>query len=131
MVYIPWLLKQYRNCFSSLYDESGEDIQVTIDHRIDFLIERGNRSGPPHTKHLRNQIYELRAKDRRFLFYFGPDREIVFVHSLIKKRDEVGEKAIRLSEERRQAILEGREGTNDVELQKDDSGEAEEPPLST
>lgn len=99
---------------------------LIIWQNLDYLAEQGNLSRPPYTKHLSNGIFELRAKDRRFLFYYGPEREIIFVHSLVKKRNEVGEKEIGIAEKNRKLIQDGKEEVNDLEIQDDDCGKTEE-----
>ncbi|MHB1933652.1 MAG: type II toxin-antitoxin system RelE/ParE family toxin [Leptospirillum sp.] len=114
MVSLLWSLKQYRDAFSGLYESSEKQIQCAIDHRVDILLEKGNTTREPVTKHLRNGIFELRVKDRRFIFYFGPEKEIIIVHSIIKKKNEVGNDVIKEAEDRRKLISEGKEEISDV-----------------
>lgn len=113
---IPWRLRQYQDVFSSLYEKSNEDTRVSIDHRLDILVEKGRECKYPYTKHLRNGIFEFRAKNCRFLFYFGSEREIVFVYALIKKRSEVGDAAISIAEDRRASIGKGEADTNELRI---------------
>ena len=114
MVNIPWSVRQYRDVFNSLYQESDENTQIAIAYRLDLLSQKGNQSRPPHTKELRNGIFELRVKGRRFLFYFGPEKEIVFVYSF--KKGEKLHKALHKAEENRKVIQDQKEGTHEISI---------------
>ncbi len=99
-----WKPYQYRSVFDDLYTLCDQDTRDTIDVRLDRLIELGNRARSPISTNLEDGIFELRAKDARFLYYFGFRREIIFVHAIIKKRSDVPRKDILLAKKRRDLI---------------------------
>jgi phage-related protein len=99
-----WDAYQYGTVWDDLYSACDEDTQCTIDHRLDALCEKGNQAREPISKHLEDGIFELRAKDKRFLFYFSDSRSIVFVHAFIKKRNEVLRADIEKAKERRDEV---------------------------
>ena len=80
-----WTTSQYREAWDNTYSQCDSDMQDTLDRKLDLLQQYGNLCGRPTTAPLGDGIFELRAKDARMLFYFGEQREIVFVHGLIKK----------------------------------------------
>lgn len=99
-----WAAYQYGTIWDDLYSSCDEDTQCTIDHRLDALREKGNQAREPISKHLEDGIFELRAKDKRFLFYFSEGRSVVFVHGFIKKRNEVLRAHIEKAKQRRDEI---------------------------
>lgn len=101
---ITWKASEYDKAFTELYDSCDLDTQGTVDHRFGTLLEKGNLARAPVSKPLEDGIFELRAKDKRFLFYFRPDRTIVFVHGITKKRGDVPRADINLAKKRRAEI---------------------------
>ena len=108
----PWIPWQYEKVWDEFYVQCGTDTQETIDFRLDQLLEKGNLAREPVSKHLDGDIFELRAKDVRILFYFGASRTIVFVHALIKKRGDVPRRDIELAHTRKTEIEERRRTIN-------------------
>ena len=107
-----WSAKQYDCIWDTFYGSCDSDTQEKIDQRLAFLLQRGNQSGEPVTKHLDDGIFELRAKNARLLFYFGGSRTVVFVHALTKKRSNVPRADINLAKQRRAEIGAGRTTPN-------------------
>jgi len=99
-----WTALQYNNAWDNLYKSCDSETQETADRRLDFVKDHGNASRAPITKHLDDGIFELRAKDARFLFYFHGLQKFVFVHGLIKKRGNVPPEDIRLAQKKRDDI---------------------------
>src|SRR5437660_4741530 len=99
-----WTLWQYRKVADTMHDAVDADTQFTIGHRLGTLLEKGNTCGPPISKHLRDGIFELRAKRVRLLFYFGNKQQIVFVHGIDKKTMKVPPEDIELAIKRRGRI---------------------------
>lgn len=106
---LRWVPYQFKAVWSDLYQQCDRDTQETLDARMDLLLELGNRARRPVSEHLGNGIFELRAKNVRMLFYFGPERTIIFVHGITKKRRDVPRTDIELAERRRRMIVEGME----------------------
>jgi phage-related protein len=111
-----WKPYQYRDVFSEFYALCDEDTQVTIDIRLDRLIELGNKARPPVSKLLEDGMFELRAKDARLLYYFGFHREIIFVHAIIKKRSAIPRKVIKLAKKRRDLIESNLENYDEITI---------------
>lgn len=104
MIKTAWVACEYGSVWTDHYARCDMDTQVSIDQRLDSLCEKGNLSREPVSKPLGDGIFELRAKDERFLFYFSKDKTIIFVHALTKKRSDVPPKDIKLAKERRNDI---------------------------
>jgi phage-related protein len=98
---MSWSAIQFNNAWDSLYNACDSDTQEMADRRLDYLREHGNAARAPMSKHLADGIFELRAKDARFLYYFGNLRTIIFVHGLVKKQRNVPPADIRIAKERR------------------------------
>jgi len=99
-----WNAFEYKKAWDTLYQSCDPETRETADRRLDFVKDHGNGSRPPITKHLDDGIFELRAKDARFLFYFPGLKNFVFVHGLIKKRGNVPPEDIKLARKRRAEI---------------------------
>lgn len=94
---IQWTPLQVQGAWDSLFNACDQDTQETLLRRLDFLIERGNTAREPISKSLGKGLFELRAKNARALFYFGPNRTIIFVHGLIKKRMDIPKRDIEMA----------------------------------
>ncbi|MEO8386549.1 MAG: type II toxin-antitoxin system RelE/ParE family toxin, partial [Betaproteobacteria bacterium] len=105
-----WTLLEFRDEFSRFYEhECSPDIRVSLDSRLDILRERGNQAREPICKHLEDGIFELRAKTARVLYYYEPERQIIFVVAIIKKTDRVPRGTIVLAKQRREMLRAERE----------------------
>lgn len=110
-----WKPKEYKKVFTEFYENRcDEDTRLTIDTRLDRLLEKGNLARKPVSEHLNSGIYELRAKNARCLFYFGDNKTIVFVHAIIKKQDKVPLEDIALAKRRKKEIEDGGEVKNEL-----------------
>src|ERR1700737_1689000 len=109
-----WRALQYRRVWDDAYGSCDADTQETAGRRLDFLQEYGNQSRPPISKHLDDGIFELRAKDVGFLFYFADLQTIVFVHAIVKKRRDVPRTDIQLAKSRREEIKARRVNLSDL-----------------
>src|ERR1700679_3282653 len=109
---MPWSANQWGKIWDATYASCDKDTQDLLDVRLDILKERGNLSGRPVTAPLEAGIFELRAKDARLLFYFGEERDIIFVHGIIKKTRSVPPADIKLAKKRREEILKGAKKKN-------------------
>lgn len=107
---IMWTLLEYKDVFTKFYEEEcTPEIQLSIDNRLDVLRERGNATREPICKLLEDGIFELRAKTARVLFYYDPEKRIIFVVGIIKKTDKVPRAAIQLAKQRRDLLRAERE----------------------
>ena len=83
-----WLLLEYELVLTEFRRFHPSD---SMDSRLGRLMELGNRCGPPASKHVRDQIWELRANSRegqlRLYYFFGPAHlQITVLHAVVKKR---------------------------------------------
>ena len=64
--------------------------QASTDRILDRLAEQGNMLGMPHSKSLRDGLYELRFScenvNRRITYVFDPDRRVVTLTTFRKQR---------------------------------------------
>ena len=56
---------------------------------IQFLSERGNTLRLPHSRSLGEGLNELRGKQVRIFYVFRPQRRIVLLDGMVKKRDDI------------------------------------------
>jgi phage-related protein len=111
---IPWTPKQYGQIWDDFYSQCDEDTQITLSFRLDQLIEKGHQCREPISKPLGGQIFELRAKQARVLFYFGPERSLIFVHAITKKRSDVPRRDIEQAQRIKKAIETGKELADEI-----------------
>ena len=62
---------------------------------IDLLCEKGTRIGEPVTKHLEDDIWELRPIDNRILFAYYKDNQFLLLHQFIKKTNKTPQREIK------------------------------------
>jgi hypothetical protein len=56
---------------------------------IQLLSERGNTLRLPHSRSLGEGLNELRGKQVRIFYVFRPQRRIVLLDGMVKKRDDI------------------------------------------
>ena len=74
-----WKISQYRTVFLDHYTNCDQDTQDTIDVHLDILQEKGNQTGEPIVRFLEDGLFELKAKNERFIFFYQPGKNIIFV----------------------------------------------------
>ena len=72
---------------------------------MELLEEKGNELGMPYSKHLGNQIFELRCKFgsniTRALYFFYSGKKIIITNGFVKKTQKTPSGEIELAERRR------------------------------
>jgi Gp49-like protein DUF891 len=126
-----WFAYEYESVWSDLYSKCDSDTQCTIDNRLDALREKGNSAPESVWRHCEDGIFELRAKNARFLFYFSERRSIVFVHSLFWNRDDLPRKDSELAKKRRDEIARLELKSNALPDQKRSRAQVERQELSS
>ena len=61
---------------------------------MDLLAEHGTRIGEPVTKHLAGDIWELRPRSDRVLYFFWKDNTFILLHHFVKKTQKTPEREI-------------------------------------
>lgn len=107
-----WKALQYDSVWDSVYGACDQGTQETIERRFGNLLEQGNLAREPVSKYLQDGIFELRAKDARFFFYFGAAKTIIFVHAILKRTRKVPPEDIGLAKRRRAEILANKAAPN-------------------
>lgn len=76
-------------------------IQARMFRLLELIEEHGADLGPPHTEHLGQGLYEIRAKAKegigRGLFCYRKGRNIMVVRVFIKKTQKTPNREIRLA----------------------------------
>jgi hypothetical protein len=104
-----WTVYEYRDVFTDFYRACDAAMQIAIDNRLSQLEEKGNLAREPISKHLDDGIFELRAKNARFLYYFEPGKKVIVVVSFIKDQNKVDPKYIDQAKRIRSIIRAGNE----------------------
>lgn len=77
--------------------ETNKDSRINYNKIIaylDLLSEMGTRMGVPFTKHLKNEIWELRPLKNRILYAYYKNDSFVILHYFIKKTKKTPKKEI-------------------------------------
>src|SRR5256885_7266253 len=99
-----WLVSQYDGVWDATYAGCDLNTQEMLERRLDILCEYGNLAGRPVSAPLGDGIFELRANNARMLFYFGKNRQIIFVNCFMKKVRRIPQEEIKLAKKRRSDI---------------------------
>ena len=78
----------------ALYSRDSRILLKQIIYQINILERLGTRSGENFTKHIEDEIWELRPGSRRILFFMWKDNKIVLLHSFYKKTNKTPQKEI-------------------------------------
>jgi len=86
-----------------------EKTQNKFIFKKELLEQFGTKLGYPHTKNLKNELFELRLKSIkgqiRIIFFFYLNNFIILVHGFIKKTQKISKKEILTSKKRRDDFL--------------------------
>ena len=117
---INWTLWQYKNIVDSFLATCGLDMQEVLLRRLDLLSEKGIDTKRPISAPIGDKLFELRGKaknrEARLLYYFGENREVIFVHAIYKSGSAISrhDKEIALANKRN--VEEGRESPHGLNL---------------
>ena len=75
--------KRVRDFLSALDDDRAFDEAAAL---IKLVRERGNTLREPRSKSLGDGLFELRGKSVRIFYIFRPDRRVVLLDGIVKKR---------------------------------------------
>lgn len=81
-------------------------------HVTKLMLEYGSNIGMPHTKSLSDGLFELRLKGQegiaRVFYCTLVDRQIVMLHSFIKKTDKIPSKELAMAHKRKLEVQNGK-----------------------
>lgn len=109
-----WSLYQYQNAFNEVYDQCDQDTCITIDHRAGELMQHGNQTKPPISKPLGKGLFELVAKNVRFLYFFQPGKKIIIVLGAFKDQRTLPKRIIDRARDIRDTLLSEPELMNEL-----------------
>lgn len=77
---------------------------------LEILQEKGNRLREPYSKHLEDEIFELRCKFgndiTRILYFFYYEGRIVMTNGFVKKTQKTPREEIQIAKDRRKDFIE-------------------------
>jgi hypothetical protein len=83
-----WKLKQFKKIVETFLGNCDSDMEEALEERLDLLSDKGNMCGMPVSEPLRDGLFSLRAKENRrqvrLIYYFKPNKIIIFVHAFYK-----------------------------------------------
>ena len=113
---MTWTLWQYRNIAESLLTECAQldmGMHEELLIRLGILLEKGNECKRPVSEFVEDGLFALRAKSKtrqaRLMYYFGGNRQIIFVHAFYKTTRKISRQDIEIAKRNRHFIEEGRE----------------------
>jgi phage-related protein len=85
------------------------DLQARFLRISELLITLGaNSVGMPHVKHLEDKLWEIRLNGKeniaRSIYFITPKKQIVILHTFIKKTQKTPKKALALAKQRMKEI---------------------------
>jgi hypothetical protein len=108
-----WTLYQFNDIVDSFLDGCSSEMKDNLEVRLDLLSEKGNTCTMPASEPLKDGLFALRCKDAnkqaRLIYYFTPNREIIFVHAFYKDRREIRLHNIETAKRNRKIIQDRKE----------------------
>ena len=75
----------------------------------DLMLEFGSNLGPPHTRLIENNLFELRVKSKegiaRVFFCTKVGKKIIMLHSFIKKSQKIPKKELKIAKSRMSEVM--------------------------
>ena len=112
-----WITWQYKTVWDDTYAQCDDATKEVLDRHLFSSRTKGNLLERPISAPLGNGVFELRAKDARMLYVFGPNRTIIFVNCFLKKVRRVPPQEIALAKKRRNEIASGKAKLNALPAQ--------------
>ena len=107
---MKWQIKYYNQRFENDILKLPAGLLARYLRLADLLIEFGSNLGLPHTKKIEAGLFELRVKGKegiaRIFFCTKTGREIIMLHSFIKKSTKTPKKEIEIARRRMKEVLE-------------------------
>ncbi len=107
---MKWQIKYYNQRFENEILKLPAGLLARYLRLADLLIEFGSNLGLPHTKKIEAGLFELRVKGKegiaRIFFCTKTGREIIMLHSFIKKSTKTPKKEIEIARRRMKEVLE-------------------------
>ncbi|UMZ72837.1 type II toxin-antitoxin system RelE/ParE family toxin [Natranaerofaba carboxydovora] len=75
-------------------NKESKQLLRKIRHSYKLLERFGTRIGLPHVRHIEDEIWELRPKGQRILFFTWKDNKIVLLSHFKKKKDKISRREI-------------------------------------
>lgn len=92
-----------------LLDSLDTKLKAKMFREIDLLVENGPELRMPHSRHIEDGIFELRAKQgsdiSRVLYFFFIDKKAILTNGFIKETDKTPRSEIELAKKYRQDYL--------------------------
>lgn len=106
--------------FEKYLNELAQEKETNKDSRInynkiiaylDLLSEMGTRMGSPFTKHIKEEIWELRPLKNRILYAYYKDNSFVILHHFIKDTKKTPKREIEKAQSNYHKFVRAMEGT--------------------
>jgi len=108
-----WTLWQYRNTVESFLALCDIQMYEMFIRRLGLLLEKGVECKMPISESLGDGLFALRARSKnvraRLIYYFGGNKQIIFVHAIYKDTPKIGQHNITIAKRNRNIIKEGTE----------------------
>jgi hypothetical protein len=107
----PWLVEEYRTAggrglIRDFIEGLNARNKVEAIALIKLVEERGNALRSPHSKSLGDGLFELRGKEVRIFYLFQPNRRIVLLDGLVKRRHSIPAKDLEHARALQRKVLE-------------------------
>ncbi|HHB75055.1 MAG TPA: type II toxin-antitoxin system RelE/ParE family toxin [Desulfobulbus sp.] len=106
---MKWHIQYYNSKLEENILDLPEGLLARYLRLTDLMIEFGSNLGMPHTKSLKNGLFELRVKGRegiaRVFYCTKVDKKIIMLHTFIKKSQKTPRKEINIAKARMNEVL--------------------------
>ena len=101
---MKWQINYYNDKVEKAILKMPAGILARYLHLTDLMLEFGPNLGMPHTRALKDKLFELRMKGKegigRVFFCAKTDKNIIILHSFVKKSQKTPEKELRIARKR-------------------------------
>lgn len=105
-----WKIKYYNQKLENEILKLPTGLLARYFRLSDLLIEFGSNLGLPHTRKIEKGLFELRVKGKegiaRVFFCTKIGKNIIMLHSFIKKSQKIPKKEIQIARKRKKEVLE-------------------------
>ena len=101
---MKWQINYYNDKVEKAILKMPAGILARYLHLTDLMLEFGPNLGMPHTRALKDKLFELRMKGKegigRVFFCTKTGKNIIILHSFVKKSQKTPEKELRIARKR-------------------------------
>lgn len=111
---------QFKTIADSFLSGCDNEMQEEVVRRLGLLVDKGVECKMPVSEPIGDGLFSLHARSgrirARLLYYFGENKQIIFVHAFYKATRKISREDIDIAKRNRNLIKEGKEKLHGIDF---------------